>query len=127
MDFILQHLLSLILLTPVVGAVIVLLLPPDEVRLIRWVAFIVSLVPLALVILLWLRFNSGASGYQFEENYLWITVINSNYHLGVDGISLPMVLLTTLLMPLAILFSFSINEKVKAYMALFLLLETGMP
>jgi NADH-quinone oxidoreductase subunit M len=53
-------------------------------------------------------------------------VINASYHLGVDGISVPMILLTAILMPLAVLFSFSITEKVKAYMILFLLLETGM-
>src|SRR5438876_982326 len=54
------------------------------------------------------------------------TVINSNYQLGVDGISLPIVLVTTILIPLALLFSFSITERVKAYMILFLLLETGL-
>src|SRR5574342_493116 len=126
MDFILQHLLTLILFTPVVGAVILLFVPKDEENLIRWVAFVATLVPLGLALALWVNFKAGTAGYQFEENYLWFTAINSNYHLGVDGISLPMVLLTTLLMPLAVLFSFSIKERVKAYMILFLLLETGM-
>jgi len=126
MDFILQHLLTLILFTPVAGAVILLFVPKDEENLIRWVAFVATLFPLGLALVLWVNFNAGAAGYQFEENYLWFTVINSNYHLGVDGISLPMVLLTAILMPLAVLFSFSIKERVKAYMVLFLLLETGM-
>src|SRR5258708_1328885 len=127
MDSLLQNnLLSLILFAPAVGALILLLLPRDQVGLIRWLAFIFSLFPLGLTIALWLRFASGAPGFQFQENYQWFAVINSNYHLGVDGISLPMVLLTTILMPLAILFSFSITERVKVYMILFLLLETGM-
>ena len=126
MDFILQHLLTLILFTPVAGAVILLFVPRDEENLIRWVAFVATLFPLGLALVLWVNFNAGAAGYQFEENYLWFTVINSNYHLGVDGISAPMVLLTAILMPLAVLFSFSIKERVKAYMILFLLLETGM-
>jgi NADH-quinone oxidoreductase subunit M len=126
MDFILQHLLTLILFTPVVGAVILLFIPRDEENMIRWVAFVATLFPLGLSLILWANFKSGAPDYQFQENYLWFTAINSNYHLGVDGISVPMVLLTALLMPLAVLFSFSITERVKAYMILFLLLETGM-
>jgi NADH-quinone oxidoreductase subunit M len=126
MDFILQHLLSLILFTPVVGAVILLFIPKDEENFIRWTAFVATLFPLGLSLILWANFDAGAPGYQFEENYLWFTAIHSNYRLGVDGISTPMVLLTALLMPLAVLFSFSIKERVKAYMTLFLLLETGM-
>lgn len=122
-----NNLLSLILFTPTVAAVIVLFIPRDQVSLIRWVAFVASLFPLGLAIYLWVRFTaSSAPGFQFQENYQWFAVINSNYHLGVDGISLPMVLLTTLLIPLALLFSFSITERVKAYMILFLLLETGL-
>jgi NADH-quinone oxidoreductase subunit M len=105
----------------------VLLLPKDQVGLIRWTAFVASLFPLGLAVALWLRFTAlSDTGFQFQENYQWFATINSNYHLGVDGISLPMVLLTTLLIPLAVLFSFSIVERVKAYMVLFLLLETGM-
>ena len=129
MDSLLQNnLLSLILFIPAVGAVIVLLLPRDQVNLMRWVALITSLIPFGLSLALWARFapNAAAPGFQFEEQYVWFAAINSTYHLGVDGISLPMILLTTLLMPLAILFSFSITEKVQAYMALFLMLETGM-
>ena len=122
-----NNLLSLILFAPAVGALAVMLLPKDQVGLIRWVAFIASLFPLGLAIGLWVQFAAaGGTGFQFQENYQWFAVINSNYHLGVDGISLPMVLLTTILLPLAILFSFGITERVKAFMVLFLLLETGM-
>jgi NADH-quinone oxidoreductase subunit M len=127
MDALLQNnLLSLILFAPTLGAVLVLLIPRDQTNLIRWTAFAASLVPLGLSIYLWMRFDPSAPGFQLQENYLWFTVINSNYRLGVDGISLPMVLLTTLLTPLALLFSFSTTERVKAMMVLFLLLETGM-
>jgi NADH-quinone oxidoreductase subunit M len=76
---------------------------------------------------LWFSFDQSMSHvFQFEENYIWYETINSNFHIGVDGISLSMVLLTTLLTPLAILASFSVKEKVKAYMMLFLFLEMGM-
>ncbi len=127
MDALFQNnLLSLILFAPLAAALIVLIIPKDQVGAIRWTAFIGSLFPLGLAIYAWVTFASSAPGFQFQENYQWFAVINSNYHLGVDGISLPMVLLTTLLTPLALLFSFSIGERVKAFMVLFLMLETGM-
>src|SRR5215213_9336300 len=98
MDALLQNnLLSLILLVPTLAAVVVLLPPSEQVGAIRWVAFAASLIPLGLAIALWLRFIPSQAGFQFEERYEWFTVINSTYHLGVDGISLPMVLLTTIL------------------------------
>ncbi len=103
-----------------------LFLPKEEEKLIRWAALIASLIPLVLSILLWLRFNPDVPGFQFQEQVIWYPAINSSYHLGIDGISLTMVILTTLLTPLAILASFNIIERVKAYMILFLLLETGM-
>jgi len=125
MDLFQTNLLSLILFAPVVGALVLLFVPKDQENAHRWLALVFSLVPLGLSIYLWFAFNPQAPGYQFEENYQWFSVIGANYHLGVDGISLPMVLLTAILTPLAILFSFSVSEKVKAYMILFLLLETG--
>ncbi len=67
-----------------------------------------------------------APGFQFQEQYIWYEAIGSSLHLGVDGLSLTMVLLTTLLTPLAILASFGITDRVKAFMMLFLFLETGM-
>ncbi len=126
MDFLNTHLLSLILFIPAVSAVILLFLPKDSTKLLRWFALVASLVPFALSVILWMRFNSDATGFQFEEQYSWYAAIGSSLHLGVDGLSLTMVLLTTLLTPLAILASFSITDRVKPYMMLFLFLETGM-
>lgn len=126
MDFLNTNLLSLILFLPVAAALIIFFLPKDEIKLIRWTALISSLVPFALSLVLWFRFDPNQTGFQFEEQYVWYKAIGSSLHLGVDGLSLTMVLLTTLLTPLAILASFTISEKVKAYMMLFLFLETGM-
>jgi NADH-quinone oxidoreductase subunit M len=126
MDFLNAHLLSLILFFPTLAALVMLFLPSKRVGLLRWYAFLVSLVPLALSILLWFQFDPSREGFQFEERYIWYAALHSSLHLGVDGLSLTMVLLTTLLTPLAILASFSITDRVKAYMILFLLLETGM-
>lgn len=126
MEFLNTHLLSLILFLPVVAAGIVLFLPKEKVAAIRWVAFLLSLLPLALTVYLWSQFRPDQPGFQFEERYGWYSAIHSSLHLGVDGLSLTMVLLTTLLTPLAILASFSIRANVKACLALFLLLETGL-
>ncbi len=126
MNFIDTHLLSLILFFPALSALVILFLPKGENKLFRWFAFGASLVPFVLSLVAWFRFNSSQLGFQFEESYIWYQAIGSSLHLGVDGLSLTMVLLTTLLTPLAILASFTINDKVKAYMMLFLFLETGM-
>jgi len=75
---------------------------------------------------LWVSFNPNMAGFQFEQQVEWYKALGSSFHVGVDGISLTMVLLTTLLTPLAILASFSIRERVKSYMVLFFLLEMGM-
>jgi NADH-quinone oxidoreductase subunit M len=126
MEFISNHLLSLILFAPTLGAIILLFLPAGKVKLLRWFTFGASLVPFILTLVVWTQFQAGKPGFQFEEMAPWYAAIQSAYHLGIDGISLPMVLLTTLLTPLAVLASFSITERVKPYMILFLLLETGM-
>ena len=126
MDFISTHLLTTILFFPVLAALVILFIPGDQIKAIRWTALLASLVPLGLSIWLWLGFDSTAAGFQFEEQYEWYAAINSTFHIGVDGLSLSMVLLTTILTPLAILASFNISDKVKAYMILFLFLETGM-
>jgi NADH-quinone oxidoreductase subunit M len=126
MEFMNSHLLSLILFIPTFAALVIFFLPKDEAKLIRWTALLASLIPFALSIVLWMGFNPDAIGYQFEEQYPWYVAINSTLHLGVDGLSLTMVLLTTFLTPLALLASFGISDRVKAYMMLFLFLETGM-
>jgi len=126
MEFIGQHLLTIILFLPVLAALVVFCLPKQQVKSIRWVAFLASLLPLGFTILLWIKFGQAIPGFQFQEQGAWFPAISSTYHIGVDGLSLPMVLLTTLLVPLALLASFSITDRVKTYMILFLLLETGM-
>lgn len=123
-----DHLLSTILFLPLLGAVILLFVPSSRVKWLRGLSLGFSLLPFLVTIILWIRFPGAATQglFKFEELLPWFPAIGSSYHLGVDGISLTMVLLTTLLTPLAILTSFNIKERVKAYMVLFLFLETGM-
>jgi NADH-quinone oxidoreductase subunit M len=126
MNFITQNLLFLILFSPAIAAAIMLFLPSGENRLFRWFALGASLITFALSLYLWFNFHSAEPGFQYQAIYPWYSAIGSSLHLGVDGLSLTMVLLTTLLTPLAILASFGIDDRVKAYMMLFLFLETGM-
>ena len=129
MNFIINHILTVILFAPTVAALILLVIPDRDVRVFRWGALAASLIPFLLTLVLWGRFNQAvdpSTPFQFVEKATWYGAINASYHLGVDGISLTMVLLTTLLTPLAILASFSVQDRVKPYMILFLLLETGM-
>ena len=126
MDFISTHLLSTILFFPAIAALVMLFLPKDETKLHKWFALGASLIPFVLSLVLWFNFNAAKAGYQFEESYTWYAAIGSSLHLGVDGLSLSMVLLTTFLTPLAILASFNINDRTRVYMMLFLFLETGM-
>ncbi len=126
MDFLNTHLLSLILFLPTIAALVILFLPSGETKLLRWFAFGASLIPFVLTLVLWSRFDPNQTGFQFQEIYPWYEALHSSLHLGVDGISVSMVLLTTLLTPLAILASFSVTDRVKPYMMLFLFLETGM-
>lgn len=126
MGFLDSHILSIILFLPAIAGLVLLLLPRDNVRLLRWFAFLASLIPFGLSVYMWLQFQPDTVGFQFDEQYSWYAAINATLHLGVDGLSLTMVVLTTLLTPLAILASFSVSDRVKPYMMLFLFLETGM-
>ncbi len=126
MDFFFEHLLTIILFFPALAALVIWIIPSDQVRTIRWTALIATLVPLVVSVYVWLIFDPNRAGFQFVERYEWYEAINSSFKVGVDGLSLTMVLLTTILAPLAILASFNISERVKAYMMLFLFLEMGM-
>lgn len=121
-----NNLLFYILILPTIAAILIFVLPIKTDKAIRWFAFGSSLFPFLLSIILWFQFDNSSGGFQFESQIPWFSAIGSSFHFGVDGISMPMVLLTTLLTPLAILASYTIKDNVKAYMALFLFLETGV-
>jgi len=112
---------------PTVGALLILLLPASKPRTVRVGAFLVSLITFAASIPLFTLFDSTHHGMQFVEQAPWVPELGISYHMGVDGISMLLILLTTLLTAVSILSSFSaITSRVKAYMVTFLLLETGM-
>ncbi len=132
MDFINSHVLSLMTFLPLLGAAVILCVPKGKDDLVRWIAAVASFLPVPLAGHLWFAYDRTLSGvnvatqFMFVEHYSWIPSINVDYFMGADGISMPMLLLTALLSFLAVIGSFGITKKVKGYMALFLLLETGM-
>ena len=120
--------LTLMTFIPLLGAVIVMMIPKTQEKLIKNFSVVVSLIPLAISVFLWLTYSdSGTYHVLATENVAWIPSVGIRYHLGVDGLSLPLVVLTTLLMTLSLWYSARvIHKRVKEFFALFLVLEMGM-
>src|SRR5512138_1505162 len=122
-----QHLLSIVLLTPLAGLAVLMFIPSGSKNLIRIWANLAALAGFAVSLPLVFRFRANVPGFQFEEKASWIPSLGVNYHLGIDGISLLLIMLTTVVGFLAILSSWNaIQDRVKEYYAMFLLLQTGM-
>ncbi|HUE29473.1 MAG TPA: NADH-quinone oxidoreductase subunit M [Verrucomicrobiae bacterium] len=120
-------LLTLVVFSPLAGAALVALLPREEVRGIRRAALAFALVTLVLSLVMLWRFAVGVAGFQMVERAAWIPQWGIDYRLGVDGVSLFLVLLTTVLTPIVVLASWGdINRRVKEFFAFLLVLETGM-
>lgn len=118
--------LSSLLLIPILGMLSILLMPREAVASIKRIATVATALTLVLSLVALAGFQPELTTIQFEEKLPWIPQLNVFYHLGVDGVSLSMVLLTSLLSFLACLASWSIPERQKEYFALYLLLEIGM-
>jgi len=120
-------LLTAVVFLPTLGALALLLLDRRDERRLRQVALAVALVAFAVSLLLWIGFDPARRGMQFEERATWIPVSGITYHLGVDGISVLLVLLTTFLTPICLLSAWTqITTRVKEFLIAMLLLETGM-
>jgi NADH-quinone oxidoreductase subunit M len=117
-------LLSLLVWLPIVGGLVVLALGEARVALGRWVALATSLLALALSVPLYQGFDTSTASFQFVEQLPWIPAFNATYHLGVDGISLPLILLTTFItVPILIAAWTVIEQRASQYFAAFLILE----
>jgi NADH-quinone oxidoreductase subunit M len=122
-----RHLLSILIFLPTAGAVLLLLVPERNASVAKWLAFGISMVELALSVPLWTGFQLHTADFQFVERATWIPALGISYTVGVDGISLVLILLTTVLTPVSLLFSVRHVEKsVRAFSIAFLVLETGM-
>jgi NADH-quinone oxidoreductase subunit M len=110
-------------IVPVVGAIVLLALGGRNKVLVRWVAMAFSFVALILTLVLWHKFNTVADGYQFQQLHSWIPSLNVEYRVGIDGLGLLMLLLTSIVVPIGMLASWQIERRVPLYFSLVLLLQ----
>ena len=127
MEFFAHHILTVVLFTPLAGALLLLFIPREMETAHRIAGNVFGVLGFLVSLPLLRWFNLSWGGFAFEESAEWIPSIGAKYHLGIDGISLLLVLLTTLLGMIAILSSWSaIHQRTKEYYILLLLLQTGM-
>ncbi|RMH98908.1 MAG: NADH-quinone oxidoreductase subunit M, partial [Calditrichaeota bacterium] len=120
-------LLNVVTFLPLAGAVLLLLFPRTGEQAIKWWAFLITLITFIASIPLFLAFDGAQAGMQFETVAEWIPLIGAGYHVGLDGLSILLYMLTSFIMPLAILSSWTaITDRVKEYMIAMLVLETAM-
>jgi NADH-quinone oxidoreductase subunit M len=120
------YVLSLVTFVPLAGALLLVLLPRRD-RDIRIFSLVISLLTFVLSVHLPVHFRRGQPGFQFDINHPWISSPNIHYHMGIDGISLWLVVLTTFLTPLCVLISWkSVHDRVKEFFILLLILETAL-
>jgi NADH-quinone oxidoreductase subunit M len=116
--------LTALTVLPLVGAFLVLILGQRSATLARWTAIAVSFASLALTLILWCRFDRTSSALQFQETHTWIALLNVDYHVGIDGLGLLMLLLTAIVVPIGLAASSAIQHHIPLYYALILALQT---
>ncbi|HSC27011.1 MAG TPA: NADH-quinone oxidoreductase subunit M [Vicinamibacterales bacterium] len=122
-----NHLLSIILFTPLAGALVLLFVNRRRENAIRWIANAFACAGFAVSLPLWFRYDSQSSAWQFVERAPWIPSIGAEYFLGVDGFSALLIMLTTLMGAISVLSSWTaITERVKEFYVFMLVLQTGM-
>ena len=120
-------LLTYLLLTPILGGILVLFSKPGRAIQIRWFGFGVSLIAFVISLVIYAKFESNSAQFQFVHKVLWIKSLNISYHVGIDGISLLLVLLTTFLTSLTLLSTWKAIEKnLRMFTFSILFLEAGM-
>ena len=119
--------LSALILWPLLGALLVLAIPGSRIRLIRSIGLCITLITFVYSLLFWVRFDNSTAQFQFVETIHWLPYSNINCYIGLDGISLLFVILTTFLVPMCILVGWSnIHNYAKEYIICFLVLESFM-
>jgi len=121
-----ENILNWIIWFPIIGMVAIAFIPRDKEDVIKITAAVATGLQLLLTLVLWQNYDASDGGMQFMVRAEWIPSFNITYILGVDGLSLPMAILTALLCFIGVFVSWNINKAVKGYFALFLLLDTGI-
>jgi NADH-quinone oxidoreductase subunit M len=118
--------LAWLIASPALAAVVVALLPKNRKELFLPVGFLLSFVPLAIAAVTFFEFRAGEAAFQFAQRVTWYEPWGIEWNVGIDGISLGMVLLTTILFPISLAASTAIDRRVKEFVVYVLLLEAGL-
>ncbi len=119
--------LSVLLWLPIAAGLLLLLAGERSAAAARWLALLASVATFVVSVVLWRDFDTSTAAMQFVERQPWIGAFNAWYHLGVDGISMPLIVLTAFITPLVVIAGWTVIEnRVKTYFALLLVLETFM-
>ena len=111
-----SYLLTYLLAVPIIGSLLLLFINKEKAQLIKYVGLIVSLIAFVISLIIYFDFNDQSSDFQFVHKFNWIADLNISYHVGIDGLSLLLILLTTFLTPLTLISSWSsIKNKVKEF------------
>ena len=115
--------LTILTILPVAGAIVLLAVGGRNKNFARWLALAFSFLALTLTLILWHNFDSASGGMQFQERYTWIATLGVEYHVGIDGLGLLMLLLSSIVVPIGMVASWQIQERVPLYFSLVLLLQ----
>lgn len=121
-----DNVLSWMIFFPLLGALVIACLPSDKTKLIKWTAAAATFVPFVLSIMVLRRYDSSTHEIQFTEQFSWIPSLHVQYFLGIDGISVLLVMLTALLSFLGVFVSWTVSKMVKGYFLMYMLLHVGM-
>lgn len=120
-------LLTYLLAVPVIGSVLILFINKEKAQLIKYTGLTISLIAFIISLIIYFDFDNNSDAFQFVNKFNWITDLNISYHVGIDGLSMLLILLTTFLTPLTLISSWSsIKNKLKEFTFFMLFLELGM-
>lgn len=118
--------LSIITFLPISAGILIFLYPQERRDLIRWTALAAAAAALSLSLVAYVSYDMGQAGYQFVEKASWIPALGISYHVGVDGISLPLVLLTGMVIFTGVLISWNIEDRIREFFTFLFILATGV-
>jgi NADH-quinone oxidoreductase subunit M len=118
--------LSVIVFIPMVSAIVLLLFKPEQKKAVRITALTAALLALALSVWVYFAYDKAAAGYQFIEKYTWMPLMGISLHFGVDGLSVPLVLLTGIVMVTGVMISWGIEDRPREFFAFLFLLASGV-
>ena len=118
--------LTILTLMPLIGGIVIVGLDSEQKRFARVLALVISLSGLGMALVLWGSFQSSSGDLQFQERYSWIPTLGVEYHVGIDGLGLLMVLLSAIVVPMALLASWKIENRTTLYFGLVLFLQAGL-